>query len=450
MKRGTWVGAVLAVVLLGGAVGGVVFARYWRHRTQLEGLPTVDLSGAPKSIADEIRHTRGLVDAEPRSASAWGSYGSALVANEFFAAAPPCFARAEKLDPADGRWPHLLGLSLVGSDRTQAAAAFRRAIAAAPKQTISYLALADLLAEDGADVEAEKLFLQALQLEPGNPRTQLALARIDFRAGRYDAALKKATAAAKFVGNRRDLHQLLLQIHQRMNQTADAQHEERILGLFAKSRQDPSWEDPIASATLEYKRGPASIADRAKYLIDADNPEEAVRRLTELSPEEAEDPIVLTTLGRAQTRLGEFEKAAKTFEAALAKCKDTQYSRTVTLAPQSAKIEFDRGMLAVAKKEHKAAAERFEAAAKIKPDYDVALYNLGQCYNVLGDKPAAIAAFERAVKANSANVDARLALAKLLINAGRKKDAQPLLVDAALLFPNEPAVEALVKESAKQ
>ena len=108
-RRGLWVaGGVLAAALTGAALAAWAWTRPGPPRP-----PQPDLAGADPEVVEAVAEARDAVLRAPRSAAAWGRYGQVLRAHDFGAEANRCFAEAERLGPAEPRWPYLRGLTLV-------------------------------------------------------------------------------------------------------------------------------------------------------------------------------------------------------------------------------------------------------------------------------------------------------------------------------------------------
>src|SRR5258708_2726847 len=64
-------------------------------------------------VQADVEAVARRVELNPRSAAAWGEYGIVLRAYRQHREADQCFQVASELDPADGRWPYLIGTHLV-------------------------------------------------------------------------------------------------------------------------------------------------------------------------------------------------------------------------------------------------------------------------------------------------------------------------------------------------
>src|SRR5262249_24515009 len=125
---------------------------------------------------------RAAVEKSPRSVEAWGVLGKTLLVHDFHIPASFCLAQAERLDPANARWPYLQGVALAAADPPDPITAiqhFQRAVdlgGDTPDALRLHLAEA-LLGQDRLD-EAERQFKRVLELNPANARAHLGLARL--------------------------------------------------------------------------------------------------------------------------------------------------------------------------------------------------------------------------------------------------------------------------------
>src|SRR5580692_10902505 len=79
-----------------------------------------------REVQMDVAGAADRVEADRRSAAAWGEYGIVLRAYRQHPEADRCFQVAADLDPADGRWPYLMGVHLAETDSTAAVAWLER------------------------------------------------------------------------------------------------------------------------------------------------------------------------------------------------------------------------------------------------------------------------------------------------------------------------------------
>ena len=97
--------ALVAVALVGGA-----YLYFIRGKVRP---PEVDLAGIDPAIKKAIEEARSKVIAEPDSAQAWGRLGMVLITHDFRLPAAFCLEQAERLDPAEVRWPYFQALGAI-------------------------------------------------------------------------------------------------------------------------------------------------------------------------------------------------------------------------------------------------------------------------------------------------------------------------------------------------
>src|SRR5262245_44399072 len=107
-RRVPWV-ALAAVLLLAGAG-----AAWWYLRpkpyTPPEPPALSAQEGADKAVVAAVEKARQAVLAVRTSAAAWGELGVVFAAHGYEPEADDCFREAERLDPADPRWPYYRAL----------------------------------------------------------------------------------------------------------------------------------------------------------------------------------------------------------------------------------------------------------------------------------------------------------------------------------------------------
>src|SRR5271165_1378417 len=103
--------------------------------------------------------------------------------------------------------------------------------------------------------------------------------------------------------------------------------------------------------------------------------------------------------------------------------------------PAEAHKAFQKGMEAWQHNDYAKAAEQFEKAVTIYPQYDSAYNNLGVMYFHMNEIEKARAAFEKSVALNDKNADADRNLARILINDGNFARAQELLHKSLIVEP---------------
>jgi Flp pilus assembly protein TadD len=112
--------------------------------------------------------------------------------------------------------------------------------------------------------------------------------------------------------------------------------------------------------------------------------------------------------------------------------------------PMDAKKAFHKGMESWEHNDYSKAAEHFEKAVALYPEYDTAYNNLGVMYYQMGQTEKARAAFERSVALNDKNADGDRNLARMLIHDGNYTRAQDLLKKSLIVEPLNPITLTLM------
>lgn len=112
--------------------------------------------------------------------------------------------------------------------------------------------------------------------------------------------------------------------------------------------------------------------------------------------------------------------------------------------PSEAKKAFHKGMEAWERNDYPKAAEQFEKAVAIYPQYESALNNLGVMYIQMNQTEKARAAFERSVALNDRNADADRNLARILVHEGNYSRAEELLKKSLVVEPLNPLSLTLI------
>jgi tetratricopeptide (TPR) repeat protein len=107
--------------------------------------------------------------------------------------------------------------------------------------------------------------------------------------------------------------------------------------------------------------------------------------------------------------------------------------------PADARKAFHKGMEAWERNDYPKAAEQFEKAVALYPQYDTAYNNLGVMYIQMNQPVKARAAFEQSVALNDKNADGDRNLARLLIHDGNYQRAEDLLKKSLIVEPLNPA-----------
>src|SRR5438128_7015145 len=401
-----------------------------------------------REVQMDVSAAARRVELEPRSAATWGEYGIVLRAYRQHAEADRCFQVAAALDPADGRWPYLIGAHLADADPTAAIGWLERAargvVPDVARETVR-ARLAETLLAAGRPADA----LAALEPDPAAspPRIRLAAARAAAAAG-------DDRAAAEFLGDLADhpsaARQALLlrsEICRRQGRTSYADY----LAGRAADAPDGSWPDPLADPVRARDLSRGGRLDEAARLLRAGQPGEAERLLRPLTAgPSATDPRAFVGLAEARQAQGDRKGALE----ALAQAVKID-PKNLAANYQIGLLHFDTGeQLWTAGRADEARAEFREAvtwldnALAINPDFGKGLLLKGAAlHKFLGRPEEGLALLRRFVQLRPEVGEGHLLLGQALADGGQPDAAAAALRRAAELAQpgDRRAADALAK-----
>jgi tetratricopeptide (TPR) repeat protein len=388
------------------------------------------------------------VEMAPQSAASWGEYGIVLRAYRQHPEADHCFQVAADLDPADGRWPYLIGVHLADADPTAALPWLERAargtVPAAAQETVLGR-LAETLLAAGRPAEA----LTALGPDPAAspPRLRLVAARAAAAAGDDRGAAELLGDLADQPAAARQALLLRSEICRRQGRTSYANY----LAGLANDALQGIWPDPLADPIRSRDLSHGGRVDEAARLLRARQPVEAERLLRPLtSAASAPDPRVFAGLAEAREAQGDLKEAMELL------------IQAVRIDPKNLAANYQIGLLHFHKGEqlwvtdraNEARAEFREAvtwldnALAIKPDFGKALLLKGAAlHRFLGQQENGLALLRRFVQLRPEVAEGHLLLGQALAESGQKNAAAASLrLAAELAQPGDRrAADALAK-----
>jgi tetratricopeptide (TPR) repeat protein len=424
--------AAAGVAAAGGAVAYVVWA------TREAPVPNIPRPGpsafAEREVMMDVAGAARRVELHPRSAAAWGEYGIILRSYRQHAEADRCFQVAADLDPADGRWPYLLGTHLAETDPAAAVGWLERAargnVPAAARETVR-ARLAETLLGAGRPADA----LAALGPDPAaaGPRTRLTAARAAAAAG-------DDRSAAEFLGDLADdppaARQALLlrsEICRRQGRTSYADY----LAGRAADAPEGIWPDPLTDPVRSRDLSRGGRLDEAARQLRAGWPAEAERLLRPLTAgPAATDPRAFVGLAEALEAQGDRNGALEAL------------AQAVRVDPKNLAANYRMGLLYFDTGEKLWAAGRADAARAafheavtwldkalaINPDFGKGLLLKGTAlHRFLGQREDGLALLRRFVKLRPEVGEGHLLLGQALADSGQKDAAAASLRRAAEL-----------------
>jgi tetratricopeptide (TPR) repeat protein len=386
-----------------------------------------------------VSEARERVAADPWSAEAWGRLGQVLLAHAYSAEAEPCLAQAERLDPAEPRWPYLQGWSKLLRDPGAAVPCFRRALArcepGSGHQQAARLRLAQTLLDRGEFDEAGRLFTELLAVQPGNPLVHLGLGSVAVQRGDLPAAVEQLRAAADSPFTRYKANAQLAAVYRRQGKTELAADADRRAQAFAK---DAEWPDPFVQEFQGMVVGLQTRLLRAENAQRAGQLRESAGLLRELLHDYPDDTRAQVKLGMVLVELGDYPAAEETLRQTL-RLDPGKVQAHVLLAAalfhQAERRAKGADGKDAARKQFDEAADQARAALRLQPNHAYAYLYLGLALRQLDRPDEAIAALESAVRCGPETADPHLHLGEALLAAGRRDEAIRHLEDAARVAP---------------
>lgn len=361
--------------------------------------PVPDLAEVDPDVAEAITAARDKVRQQPKNGAVWGRLGMVFLAHDFHDEAERCFAQAERLDPADGRWPYLRGLSLLPTNPDASILCLQRAAERCGEHPLApRLRLAETLLHQGRLDEAELHLEQARKAERSNARVQLGLGRLAILRGEWRSALEYLEPCTNDVHAQQLAHTLLAEAWTRLGEPDTARTEQK---QAAEAPKDQSWPDPFIEDVLRLQRGLSSRLKQSLDLLAQGQSRQAKELLEETMQRYPHAASVRLLLGEVWRNLRRYEQAEQAF------------AEAVRIDPDSPDAWFRLGCIQAARGRMPKAAESFRRAIRLKPDYADAYVNLGHCLQELGDAAGAAGEFRAALRCRPDDERARQALLEL-------------------------------------
>jgi Tfp pilus assembly protein PilF len=269
--------------------------------------------------------------------------------------ATACFEQAEKLAPADPRWPYFQGLIRRTGDPVAAIPKLRRAVElGGDRADLPRLFLAEAYLSAGEPVAAREQFEALVGSHPNHPRAHLGLARLGYEAGDLAACREHLRHALPDRFTRKAALLLSAEVYQRTGDAAAARRDRApAVGL----PDDPPWPDPYADELAAFQVGEAAQIRMAAQRIDNDSPGEAAGILEAVVRDYPRSADGWMKLGMARLMLGQPGPA----EAAL--------RRSLEIDPSQPRAWMGLAFTRLQQKDRADAERCLRKAAELKPSF---------------------------------------------------------------------------------
>lgn len=395
--------------------------------------PSVKLDGVDPAVARAVRHARWGVWRAPRSGEAWGNLASLFYVHDFYNQADECFARAERFDPWNPRWPYLRGRSMNEQDPDRALPILKRAVdLAGDEPSATRLKYGEIVLERGRTEEAAAQFERILKHDPTDPRALLDMGRILLLRAQPKQAAEYLSQSTLIRPDIKQSHTLLAQAYEQMGDEPDAQLE---LQQAATCHENPLWNDLFLGEALGLKVGLKAELDRAATRLESGKAAEAVAPLEALTREHPDSSHAWAFLAQAYRQSGKPSRA------------DNAAREAVRLSPDSVQALNELGNALFEQDRFAEAEESFRQASHQQPDLADAQFNVGLCRLLQADPAGAVEFFRRAVQCKPNLQVAYHRLGEALLRAGNPAEAIDPLREALRLNGTDAEAENLLHEA---
>lgn len=360
-------------------------------------------------------------------------------------------ARAIQANPTEpGPRLALVGLHLRNKDAKKAVAAAQEAMTALPDnvEILDVLARAHQVAGDSN--QALTIYGKIASLMPGSPQPYLRMADVNVLANNKEAAMQDLRKALELKPDLLAAQRGMILLHLDAQNISEAQKIVRDVkqrwpkepvgfifeGDIAASRK--AWPEAVAAYRIALKQAPSAETAFKVYaaLQSAGNGAEAEKFSASWLSEHAQDGGFRLAMAESATARKDFSTAVKHYQALL----QAQPNNPVVLN----NIAWVLGQLKDAR-----ALDYAEKALRVAPNQPAIMETVASLLAEKGDTVRALELLQKATSLAPASTDLKLSMARVLVKADKKADAQKILEELNKLgdkFKGQAEVTKLLKE----
>ena len=386
------------------------------------------LSEAHASLSAEAARA----DASPAArADAWGELGMLFMSVRFGPEAGSCFENAERLAPADARWPYYLGhIRKNTGDLAGAAESFARARELRPGDLATLIWLGRVLLDLARPDEAAEHFARAAVVHPSQPVVRFELGRAALARQDYARAVDYLNAALVLVPDATVIHYPLAMAYRGVGDLDRAAHHlERRGGRGTRGYSTGiavGMPDPLLRELDGLIETPQSHRDRgldAAALLDWPEAVRNYRLAVEAEPDYA---AMRVNLGTALERVGDPRGALAEYDAALG------------LDPGLWEAWYGRGDLLERGGRDGEAIASYRSAIAENATFVAAHLRLADALRRTDRLEEALTHYRRVIELRPGDPGARFGEAMALVRLGRYGAARDRLEEALRVLPDHP------------
>jgi tetratricopeptide (TPR) repeat protein len=382
-------------------------------------VPAVPLEGLDADVKGAILKAHDEAVAQPKSAQASGQLGMLLEAHTLYQPAVPAYQRAAGLDPKDFAWQYYLALCLEKTGQLdQALAVTVQALKLRPDYAPAIVKRAELLLKLGRFPESAAVLEPFLAQNPSSPQGLYFMARVRFAQQDFAAAddlYRRATQAYPSYGS---AWFGLGETSRRLGHGAEAEKNYKLAEAYKNN--NPPLGDEYYARMASLATGIENRLMEAKRLIsrrEFDRASQLYREVLKTYPDNLDSLVNLIYIAQYPNQSTPQEV-------------EDLYLKAHAMNPQLPELYTYHGTALAAQGKYDAAAAEIEKSIRLRPNDSEAhawLADVRERQHRLDD---AIAQYRIALDQQPDFRMARLELGKDLLNAGRSREAVPVLLPA--------------------
>lgn len=382
-------------------------------------LPAISVEGLDADVRSSIEKSRAEAVALPKSAEASGHLGMVLEAHQLYEPAVPAYERAVRLDPKDFAWRYYLALCLEKTGHLdQALASITEGLHIRSDYAPAVLKRAELLLKLGRFPESGAVIEPFLAQNPESPLGLYFLGRVKFAQQDFAAADDLYRRATKVYPAFGSAWFALAETSKRTGHTADTERDYQLATTY-KDRNPPNGDDLYAQMT-RLATGIETKLIEAKKLMkrrEFDRSSQIYKEVLKQYPDNLDCLVNLLDIAQ-------FPNQATPAEV------EDLYGRARAASPQLPEVFMYHGTALAAQGKYDQAVAELDKAIQLKPVNAEAHAWLADVRERQHRPADAIEQYRIAVAQQPDFREARLELAKDLLNTGRSKEAIPVLLPA--------------------
>jgi len=385
----------------------VLFSAGCQTRAKLPDLPKVSPSSFPAAVRAQIQEAYDRAAAHPMDSEANGRLAMVLHSYSENDTAEQGYRRACALDPGRFEWAYYLGvLQLARGNTAGAVKSFAAAVRIRPEDLPARMKLAGALLAARSPARSRKIYEEVLAEDPDLALAHFGLANVLKAEGDRKGQIRHLEIATGLAPRFGPAHFELASAYRSAGNAAGAEAE---LDLY---RRDPSGgpTDHYLARVMALNQSSLYRVQIADKLITSGRPEEAASLLEEVAAIDPSDESARVNLVVAYWQLGQWERAAEHYRAAVRLNPATRAHTPYGL------VEFEQ--------KHFGEAERaFARALEISPRDAAAHTQMGRVLEATGRKREALAHYRQALAADPRSRAANYVLGLALVESGEVDEA---------------------------